>query len=64
MLSDPSTLLLLKYGIPCLPQKMWEITSTGQFRSQIGTWSGKGGLHMLVLLKLLMLMFYFFDAFN
>ena len=46
-----------------LPQKFPDITSTEQFRSQIGTWSGGGGgggvggLHMLVLLKLLMLMF-------
>ena len=41
-----------------LPQKFRDISSAKQFRSQTGTWSGGGGLHMLALLKLLMLMFY------
>ena len=46
-----------------LSQNFREITSMEQFRSQIGTWSGDWGrLHLLVLLKLLMLMF--FVAFN
>ena len=56
MVSDPSTLLLLKYGIPY--HKSFE---TLQLRSNLGHklvhGAGGGGLHMLVLLKLLMLMF-------
>ena len=56
MVSDPSALMLLKYGIPC--HKSSEIL---HLRSNLGheLVHGARGLHMLVLLKLLMLMFYF-----
>ena len=56
MVSDPSTLLQLKYGIPC-----HKSSKTLHLRSNLGHKfvHGEGGLHMLVLLKLLMLMFYF-----
>ena len=60
MVSDPSALLLLKYGIP-----YHKSSETLQLRSnlghklvhQAGGGGGGGGLHMLVLLKLLMLLF-------
>ena len=63
MVSDPSALLLLKYGIPC------HKSSKGlHLRNNLGhklvRRVGDGGLHMLVLLKLLMLLFYFCVAFN
>ena len=63
MVSDPSALLLLRYGIPCHKR-----SETLHLRSNLGHklvhGAGGGGLHILVLLKLLMLMFYFFVAFN
>ena len=62
MVSDPSALLLLKYRIP-RHKKIREIKPMGQYMSQLGTWSGSGGLHMLFLLKMVMLMF-IFVAFN
>ena len=54
MVSDPSALLLLKYGIP-----YHKSSETLHLRSNLGhkLVHGVGGLHMLVLLKLLMLMF-------
>ena len=59
MVSDPSALLLLKYGIP-----YHKSSETLHLRSNLGHklvhgagGGGGGGLHMLVLLKLLMLMF-------
>ena len=60
MVSDPSALLQLKYGIPC-----HKSSETLHLRSNLGhklvhgARGGGGGLYMLVLLKLLMLMFYF-----
>ena len=56
MMSDPSALLLLKYGIPC--HKSFEkLHLQNNLGHKLGTWSG--GLHMLVSLKLLMLIVYF-----
>ena len=57
MVSDPSALLLLKYEIPCNKS-----SEKLHLRSNLGhklVHGRGGGLHMLVLLKLLMLMFYF-----
>ena len=58
MVSDPSALLLLKYGIPC-----YKSSKKLHLRNNVGHKlvhrAGGGGLHKLVLLKLLMLMFYF-----
>ena len=48
-----------------LPQKFQEITSTEQFRSRIGTWSGGGGgLHMLVFSQTVNAYVLFSVAFN
>ena len=63
MVSDPSALLLLKYGIP-----YHKSSETLHLRSNLGHklvhgaaggggGGGGGGVHMLALLKLLMLMF-------
>ena len=61
MVPDPSALLLLKYGIP-----YHKILRNYIYGAILGhkLVHGAGGLHMLVLLKLLMLMFYFFVTFN
>ena len=56
MVSDPSTLLLLKYGIPC-HKSSDKLHLQNNLGHKLGKWSG--GLHMLVLLKLLMLIEYF-----
>ena len=55
-MSDPSALLLLKYVILC-----HKSSEKLHLRSNLGhkLVHGAGGLHMLVLLKLIMLMFYF-----
>ena len=60
MVSIPSALMLLKYGIPCL-----KTSEKLHLRSNLGHTlvHGKGGLHLLVLLKLLMIML-FFCCFN
>ena len=49
MVSDPSALLLLKYGIPC-----HKSSEKLRLRSNLGhkLVHGAGGLHMLLLLKL------------
>ena len=56
MVSDPSALMLLKYGIPC-----FKSSKNLHLRNNLShkLVHGAGVLHMLVLLKLLMLMFYF-----
>ena len=57
MVSDPSALMLLKYGFPATKVPRHYICET----ITVTNWyleRGGGGLHMLALLKLLMLMFY------
>ena len=56
MVSDPFALLLLKYGIPYHKSSV-KLHLRNKFGHKLV--HGAGGLHMLVLLKLLMLMFYF-----
>ena len=62
MVSDPSALLLLKYGNPC-HKKSVQLHPRNNLGHKLVHGAGGGGLHMLVLLKLLMLMF-FRVAFN
>ena len=59
MVSDPSALLLLKYGILChkSSEKLHLRNNLGHILLHGA--GGGGGLHMLVLPKLLMHMFYF-----
>ena len=61
MVSDHSALLLLKYGIPC-----HKSSEKLHLQNNLGHKLVHGArvLHMLVLPKLLMLMFYFFAAFD
>ena len=57
MVSDPSALLLLKYGIPYHKSSETLHLQSNLCHKLVHGAGGGGGLHMLVLLKLLMLIF-------